>query len=179
MKGNTSGSAQSQFQPYYKLHSRFLRFRKFRLVISSPRDVMFNSFMHCLHFVGRWQTVQIQIRRHITKVVLDQVLRCCSLEIWIKKEKLQKQHTKSGYELVQKIKMGNSIRHIWVNIKCENDQFSGHSFMKHYMYHFCYEYNMIYLFYVQMKIVCPSQVSVIQQYNNQSSGVKKSRDNRS
>ena len=26
----------------------------------------------------------------------------------------------SGYELVQKIKMGNSIRHVWVNIKCEN-----------------------------------------------------------
>ena len=26
--------------------------------------------------------------------------------------------------------------------------------MKHYMYHFCYEYNMIYLFYVQMIIVC-------------------------
>ena len=73
--------AQSQFQPYFKLHSRFLRFRKFRLVISSTRGVMFNSFTHCLHFVGRWQTVQIQIRRHITKVALDQVIRCCSLEI--------------------------------------------------------------------------------------------------
>ena len=32
--------------------SRFLRFRKFRLVISSTRGVMFNSFTHCLHFVG-------------------------------------------------------------------------------------------------------------------------------
>ena len=76
--------AQSQFQQYYKLHSRFLRFRKFRLVISSTRGVMFNSFTHCLHFVGRWQTVQIQIRRHITKLASDQVLLCCSLEIWIK-----------------------------------------------------------------------------------------------
>ena len=27
----------------------------------------------------------------------------------------------SGYELVQKIKMGNSIQHLWVNIKCENE----------------------------------------------------------
>ena len=27
----------------------------------------------------------------------------------------------SGYELVQKIKMGNYIRHAWVNIKCENE----------------------------------------------------------
>ena len=55
----------------------------------------------------------------------------------------------SGYKLVQKIKMGNSIWHVWANIKCENELFSGRSFMKHYMYHFCYEYNMIYLFYVQ------------------------------
>ena len=46
---------------------RFVRFRKFRLVISSTRGVMFDSFTHCLHFVGHWQTVLIQIRRHITK----------------------------------------------------------------------------------------------------------------
>ena len=82
MKGHTTGLAQSQFQPYYKLHSRFLRFRKFRLVISSTRgrDVFKNSFTPCLHFVGCWQTMQIQIRRHITKVASDHVLRCCSLE---------------------------------------------------------------------------------------------------
>ena len=41
MKGHTSGLAQSQFQPYYKKHSRFLHFRKFRLVISSTWGVMF------------------------------------------------------------------------------------------------------------------------------------------
>ena len=35
--------------------------------------------------------------------------------------------------------------------------------MKHCMNHFCYEYSMIYLFYVQMR-------SVIEHYNNQSSG---------
>ena len=57
MKGHTSGLAQSQFRPYYKLHSRFLHFQKFPLVISSTRGVMFNSFKPCLHFVGRWQTV--------------------------------------------------------------------------------------------------------------------------
>ena len=65
--------AQSQFQPYYKLHSKFLHFRKFRL-ISSTRGVMFTSFKPCLHFVGRWQTVQTQIRRHITTVASDQVI---------------------------------------------------------------------------------------------------------
>ena len=42
--------------------------------------------------------------------------------------------------------------------------------MKHYVYHFCYEYNMIYLFYVQMIIACPSEESVIEHYSNQSSG---------
>ena len=42
--------------------------------------------------------------------------------------------------------------------------------MKHYMYHFCYEYNMIYPFYVNMIIVCPSQGSAIEHYNNQSLG---------
>ena len=42
---NIRVTAQSQFQPYYKLHSRFLHFRKFRLVISSTRGVMFT----CLH----------------------------------------------------------------------------------------------------------------------------------
>ena len=52
MKGHTSGSAQSQFRTYYKLHSRFLHFRKIRLVISSTRGVMFNLFKPCLHFVG-------------------------------------------------------------------------------------------------------------------------------
>ena len=40
--------------------------------------------------------------------------------IWIKKQH-QKQHLKSGYELFQKIKMGNSIWHVWVNINCENE----------------------------------------------------------
>ena len=80
----------------YKLHSRFLHLRKFRLVISSTRVVIFNSFKPCLHFVGRWQTVQTQIRRH--------------------------GGVGSGNELIQKIKMGNSIRHVhvWVNIKCVN-----------------------------------------------------------
>ena len=42
--------------------------------------------------------------------------------------------------------------------------------MKQYMYHFCYEYNMIYLFYVPMIIVCPSKGSVVEHYNTQSSG---------
>ena len=74
MKGHTSGLEQSQFQTYYKLHFRFLRFRKFRLVISSTRGLMFNSFSPCLHFVGRWQKVQFQIRRHMTKVASDQIL---------------------------------------------------------------------------------------------------------
>ena len=41
LREGTSGLAQSQFQPYYKLHSKFLHFRKFRLVISSTRGVMF------------------------------------------------------------------------------------------------------------------------------------------
>ena len=84
----------------------------------------------------------------------------------------------SSYELIQKIKMENSIRHVWVNIKCENELFSGRSFMKHYMYHFCYEYNMIYLYYVQIIIVCASLGSVIEHYSNQSSGCVESRDNR-
>ena len=73
LREGTSGLAQSQFQPYYKLHSRFLHFRKFRL-ISSTRGVMFTSFKPCLHFVGRWQTVQTQIRRHIITVASDQVI---------------------------------------------------------------------------------------------------------
>ena len=50
---NIRVSTQSQFQPYFKLHSRFLQFRKFRLVILSTRCVMFTSFKPCLHFVGR------------------------------------------------------------------------------------------------------------------------------
>ena len=37
MKGHTTEFAQSQFQPYYKFHSRFLRVRKFRLVILSTQ----------------------------------------------------------------------------------------------------------------------------------------------
>ena len=37
-----------------------------------------------------------------------------------KKKKKKKTQLKSGYELVQKIKMGNSLRHAWVNIKCAN-----------------------------------------------------------
>ena len=49
--------------------------------------------------------------------------------------------------------------------------------MKHYMYHYCYEYNMIYLFYVQMIIVCPFKVSVVEHYSNPSSGCEESRDN--
>ena len=40
-----------------------------------------------------------------------------------KKEKQQKQDPNSGYELVQKMKMGSSLRHVWVNIKCENEYF--------------------------------------------------------
>ena len=86
MKGHTSELAQPQFQLYYKLRSEFLRFRKFRLVFLSTRGVMLNSFTPCLRFVGCWQIVQIQIRLHITKVASDQVLRCWSLEIWIKKK---------------------------------------------------------------------------------------------
>ena len=40
----------------------------------------------------------------------------------LNKKHHQKQHyPKSGYELVQNIKMGNSIRHVWVTIKCENE----------------------------------------------------------
>ena len=74
-------STISQFQPYYMLHSRFLRFRKFQLVFSSTRGVMFLKLIYALPpFVGRWQTMQIQTRRHITKVASDRVLRCCSLE---------------------------------------------------------------------------------------------------
>ena len=56
MKGHTSGLAQSQFRTYHKLYSRFLHFQKFRLVISSTRCVIFNSFKPCLHFVGCLQT---------------------------------------------------------------------------------------------------------------------------
>ena len=74
MKEHTSGLAQSQFRPYFKLHSRFLHFPKFRLDISSTRGVMFNSFKPCLRFVGRWQTVHTQIRQHITTVASDQVM---------------------------------------------------------------------------------------------------------
>ena len=74
MNGHTSRLAEYQFQPYYKLHSRFLHFRNFLLVISSIHGVMFNSFKTCLHFVGHWQTVQAQIRCHITTVALDQVM---------------------------------------------------------------------------------------------------------
>ena len=74
LREGTSGLAQSQFQLYYKLHSKFLHFRKFRLVISSTRGVMFTSFKPCLHFVGRWQIVQTQIGRHITTVASDQVI---------------------------------------------------------------------------------------------------------
>ena len=73
-KGHTFGLAQSQFRPYYKLHSRFLHFQKCRLVISSTWDVMFNSFKPCHHFLGCWQTVQTQIRRNITTVASDQVM---------------------------------------------------------------------------------------------------------
>ena len=100
IKGDTSELAQSQFQPYYKLHSRFLRFRKFRLVISSTLGVMFNSFKPCLHFVGSWQTVQIHIRRHITTVASDLLTKN------LNKKKTPKTTPESGYELVQKIKMG-------------------------------------------------------------------------
>ena len=139
----TSGLAQSQFQPYYKLHSRLLHFRNFRLFISSTRGVMFTSFKPCLHFVGRWQTVQTQIRCHITTGASDQVMSSS-----------------------KRLKWGNSIQHVWVNIKCENVYFLGRSFMKHYMYYFCFEY----LFYVRMIIVCPSYGAVIEHYDNQSSG---------
>ena len=53
MKGHTDELAQSQFQPYCKLHSRFLRFRKFRFVISNTRGVMSYSLTPCLDFLGR------------------------------------------------------------------------------------------------------------------------------
>ena len=79
MKGHTFRLAQSKSQPHYKLHSRFFRFRKSRLVISSTRSVMFDSFKPCFNFVGRWKTVQTQIRRHITTLASNQVFCCCSL----------------------------------------------------------------------------------------------------
>ena len=47
--------------------------------------------------------------------------------------------------------------------------------MKHHMNHFCYAYTVIYLVYVQMIIVCPTQGSVIEHYNNQSSGCEEKR----
>ena len=115
---------------------RFLRFRKFRLVNSSTRGVMLNLFTHCLHFVGHWQTVLIQIRRHITKVASDQVLRCCSLEILNKKNTTKNNTPKVVMSSSKRLKLGNSIRHVWINIKCVNEYFLEHSFMKHYMYHF-------------------------------------------
>ena len=40
-----------------------------------------------------------------------------------KKEKHQKQPPKSGCELVQKTKVGNSIRHVWVNISVKTSNF--------------------------------------------------------
>ena len=103
MKGHTSRLAQSQFQPYYKLHSRFLRFRKFRLVISSTRGVMFNSFTPCLHFdsADPDQTPHNQGGVGSGPPLL--------FAINLNKKQHQKQHPKSGFELVQKIKMGNSI----------------------------------------------------------------------
>ena len=32
-------------------------FENLDLLSQAPGDVMFTSFKHCLHFVGRWQTV--------------------------------------------------------------------------------------------------------------------------
>ena len=52
----------------------FLHFRKFRLVIPSTRGVVFTLLKPCLHLVGRWQTVQTQIRRHINTVASDQIM---------------------------------------------------------------------------------------------------------
>ena len=72
-KGTYIRASTISVPTYYKLHSRILHFRKFRLVISSTRREMFTSFKLCLHFVGRWQTVQTQIRRYIT-TVSDQVM---------------------------------------------------------------------------------------------------------
>ena len=57
----------------------------------------------------------------------------------------------SGYELVQKIKMRNSIYH-----KVGKQVIFGMQFHETLHGPFSYEYFMIYLFYVQMIIVCPS-----------------------
>ena len=52
----------------------FFTFSKSSTCYLKHPGVMFNSFRHCLLFVGRWQTVQTQIRRHITTVASDQTM---------------------------------------------------------------------------------------------------------
>ena len=41
MKGHTSGLAQSQFRPYYKLHSRFLHFHEHTKFVGSIGLVLY------------------------------------------------------------------------------------------------------------------------------------------
>ena len=74
----------------------------------------------------------------------------------LNKNTQKKQHSKGGYELVQKIMMGNSLRHVWVNIKYVYKRVIFGTQFHETLRTICYEYNMIYLFYVQMIIVCPS-----------------------
>ena len=120
MKGHSSGLSQPQFQPYYKLRSEFLRFRKLTCYLKHPGcDVKLiyalppfcwmlansadpNQTPHNQGGVGSGSP--LLFARNLNK-----------------KEKHQKQDPNSGYELVQKIKMGNSLRHVRVNIKCENE----------------------------------------------------------
>ena len=121
MKGHTSGLALSQFQPYYKLHSRFLRFRKPRLVILSTRGVMFNSYTPCLHLCGTLANSADPDQTTHNQGCVGSGSPLLFARNLNKKEKHQKHHPKSGDELVHKFKMGNSLRHVWVNIKCENE----------------------------------------------------------
>ena len=72
MKGHTSGLAQSHFQPYYKF--TFSKISTCYLKHPGSDVKLIYAF---LHFEGLWQTVQIQIRRYITKVasvVMDDTL---------------------------------------------------------------------------------------------------------
>ena len=83
---------------------------------------MSNSFTPCLHFVGRWQSADPDQTPHNQGGVGSgsPLLFARNLN---KKEKTTKHHPKSDYELVQKIKMRNSHRHVSVNIKCETSNF--------------------------------------------------------
>ena len=114
MKGHTSGLAHSQFQPYYKLQLDFYVFENLDLLSQAPGVWCLTHLRHA-SIVGRWQTVQIQNRRHITKMTSDQVLRCCSQEIWIKNN--AKNNT-------PKVVMSLSKRLKWetpFDMKCDNE----------------------------------------------------------